>query len=458
MGTETREVVVVGGGTAGAFAAAAAASKGRDVVVLERKPASEAGQIACGDALKRAGGFPDVVDTDRLREEAVTNRSLRRAVFLNPDGQDYEYRFRDRGAVVDRARFGEVLLDEAARAGADIHYNTVVTDVRQNGRVRGVDAVRDGSPVTYESAVVVDAAGSMSLLQERVDFAGTRYDTTAEYSQFCSAYREIIETPEPVEYDDALVFKPTEELGYLWYFPRSPTVVNAGLGFQMSERPLELVDVLERDLQTRPEFEGARVRDSLGAALPTRRPYDSAVAPGFLSAGDAAGHVNPTNGEGLSGAARAGYFAGNVAADAVAEGTVDEAGLWGYNRAVQATFGGGYAALDLYNILATAHGMDEITEFVAGLPGQQLLDIVTERGRFAPTPIELFTLGIRTLVGTRGHWDLLYEGYRVRELADQLETVYEDYPTDPEGFEAWRDRRDAVLAEVYEVTGADPKY
>ncbi len=205
MCTETYDIVVVVGGTAGAFAAAAAAGKGCDVALLERKSGSEAGHIACGDALKAAEGFPDTVDTNYLREEAVSNGGLQRAVFLNPAGEDYEYQFREDGTIIDRKRFGEVLLEEADRAGAELHYNTVVRDARQNGRVRGVDAVREGDPVRYESDIVIDAAGSLSLLQDQVDFGGTHYDTNVQFSQFCSAYREVIETPDPVEYDDALV-------------------------------------------------------------------------------------------------------------------------------------------------------------------------------------------------------------------------------------------------------------
>ena len=229
MTTETRDIVVVGGGTAGCFAAATAAGEGLDVVVLERKSEEEGGHIACGDAIKGKSTFPDVIDRDYLREESFTNENIQRAMFMNPKGENYDIPFQGgSGAVVDRKRYGEVLLEEVDRVGADIHYNTVVKDVMQNGKVTGVTAMREGDSIAYEADVVVDAAGALSLLQDKVDFEGTTYDTNVDYSQFCSAYREVIETKEPVEYDDAIVFKPTDELGYLWYFPRTDREINAG--------------------------------------------------------------------------------------------------------------------------------------------------------------------------------------------------------------------------------------
>jgi len=147
----------------------------------------------------------------------------------------------------------------------------VINDVIQTGggRVTGLRAKRKGTPVTYEADLVIDGAGSLSLLQDKADFEGTTFDTNVRYSQFCSAYREIVEVPEPVEWDDALVFKATDRAaGYLWYFPRTATEINAGLGFQMNEEPMQLVEALKRDLRNRPEFEGAEVKDKLGAALP----------------------------------------------------------------------------------------------------------------------------------------------------------------------------------------------
>ncbi|ERG96536.1 MAG: hypothetical protein J07HQW2_03016 [Haloquadratum walsbyi J07HQW2] len=227
MPTEAYDIVVVGGGTAGTFAAATAASEGLDVIILERKSADEAGHIACGDAIKGTSTFPDVIDRNYLKSESFTNQRIQRAVFENPRGGSVDIDFADNGAVLDRKRYGEVLIEEAERSGADIQYNTVVQDISQadDGTVTGVHATRNGTTYTYKADITIDAAGALSILQDKTDFTGTYFDTNVSYSQFCSAYREVLEVPDPVEYDDAIVFKPTDELGYLWYFPRTATEI-----------------------------------------------------------------------------------------------------------------------------------------------------------------------------------------------------------------------------------------
>ncbi|GAB3027308.1 geranylgeranyl reductase family protein [Natronobiforma cellulositropha] len=456
MSTQSHDMVVVGGGTAGCFAAVTAAREGLDVVLVERKTEEEGGHIACGDGIKGASSFPDVIDHDRL-EEAFTNRGITRAVFENPaTGEEIDIPFNETGGVVDRYKYGQILLAEVDRAGVEVHYETVVQDVRQDGDgvVTGVETRRNGESVTYETDVVVDGAGSLSLLQDKIDFSGSHFDTNVNYSQFCSAYREVVELEEPVDWDDALVFKPTEELGYLWYFPRSPTEINAGLGFQMNKEPMELVKVLKADLESRAEFAGATVKNKLGAALPTRRPYDSAVHPGYVAVGDAAAHVNPCTGGGIPGAAKAGHWAASVAADAITDGDVSESALWEYNHRVQTGFGKRFAAMDLYNIFGGAHDIDELVSVITALPGQQLVDAIGKKG----TASMGLGLKLKTLVKTFGHWDVLYELHRVQKTAASLKDVYDTYPNTPDGFSAWEGERDAVMDRLYEITGADAKY
>lgn len=212
------DIVVVGGGTAGSFAAATAADAGFDVVLLERKSESEAGRIACGDAIKGKSTFPDVINIDYLKEESFTNQGIRRAIFENPyENQELEVEFGRSGSVIDRKRYGEVLLEEAQRLGVTIEYNTVVTEVCQEGKqICGIRAKQNGDQITYNADITIDAAGALSVLQDTADFSKSTFDTNVRYSQFCSAYREVVEVPEPIDWADAIKFKPTTELGYLF--------------------------------------------------------------------------------------------------------------------------------------------------------------------------------------------------------------------------------------------------
>ena len=450
------DVVVVGAGTAGCYAAATAAAAGLDVAVVERKTAEEAGHIACGDALKGADTFPESIPKSRI-EGAFTNTGVDHGRFEIPQ-EDTVLDIPVPGelAVIDRLEFGQLLIEGAESAGAAFHYNTVVQDVTQadDGTVTGIRGTRRGDAVEYDAEVVIDGAGALSILQDKTDFSGTHFDTNVSYSQFCSAYREIVEVDEPVEWDDALVFKPTERAaGYLWYFPRTETTINAGLGFQMNEEPMRLVDDLKRDLETRPEFEGAEVTDKLGAALPTRRPYDSAVAPGFIAAGDAAGHVNPTTGGGIAGAAYAGTYAGEQAVEAVSEGDVSESALWRYNERVMNRFGARYAGLDVYNVLSTAVDVDDLMGLLASLPGEKLADaLYSGSTSFSPTLIA------KTLRDSYGYWSQILEFYRTKNLADELMDHYDRYPRRPEAVDVWQSERDRLMERIYDVTGAEAKY
>ncbi|RQG91470.1 geranylgeranyl reductase family protein [Natrarchaeobius halalkaliphilus] len=455
-GTRGVDVAVVGAGTAGCYAGATVASEGYDVVILERKSEEEAGHIACGDALKGANAFPDSIPKSQI-ESAFTNTGVDHGRFEIPQEDTVlEIPVPGELAVIDRWEYGRRIIEGAIDAGAELHYDTVVQDVTQtdDGRVTGVEAIRKGEPLTYEADVVIDAAGSLSVLQDHVDFSGSTFDTNVDYSHFCSAYREIVHVEEPVDWHDALVFKPTERAaGYLWYFPRTETEINAGLGFQMTEEPMKLVDDLKRDLENRPEFEGAEVDDKLGAALPTRRPYDSAVHPGYMAVGDAAGHVNPTTGGGIAGAAYAGQYAAEQAIEGVATGAFDEDVFWRYNERVMDHFGARYAALDVYNILSTAVDVDDLMGLLAAMPGDKLAEALYS----GSTDIGL-KLKLEALLKSRGHWGTIWNLYQTKRRADDLLEHYESYPSSPDGFAAWQARRDELMEAVYETTGADPKY
>jgi len=456
MTTHEYDVASVGAGTSGCYAAATISNAGLDAVIIERKDAEEAGHIACGDALKGADKFPSAIPKSKI-EPAFTNTGVDHGRFEIPSHDTVlEIPVPGELAVIDRLKYGKLLIEGAEEAGAEFHYDTVVNDVKQtdDGQITGVVGKHNGEPVEYDAAVVIDGAGALSLLQDKADFADSTFDTNVRYSQFCSAYREIVEVDEEVEWDDALVFKPTERAaGYLWYFPRTSTEINAGLGFQMTEEPMQMIDDLKGDLRDREEFENAEVTDKLGAALPTRRTYDSAVAPGYMAVGDAAAHVNPTTGGGIAGAAYAGQYAAEQAIDAIDAGDVSEDALWHYNERVMEHFGARYAGLDVYNILSTAVDVDDLMGLLAALPGKKLAEALYD-GKTAMGPL----LAARTAINSFGYWRQILDFYKVKQVAEQVIDHYERYPSSPDALDAWQRQRDELMETVYDVTGAEPKY
>ncbi|AFZ74235.1 NAD(P)/FAD-dependent oxidoreductase [Natronobacterium gregoryi] len=479
------DVVVVGGGVAGCFAAATAAVEGVDVVQLERKSRQKGGFIACGDAMKSPrdpSNYPGPIDMDAIAsdEAVLVDSNIDRIEFWDDAvGVRKVLPYEDGSNVVDRYEFGQRLLEQAADLGVEQHYDTVVNEVVQNGRVTGVKAIRDGEPVTYGCDVLIDAAGAQSILQDMVGFESldTPGDPTFEvpqYTHFGSAYREIIETDEPVEYHDAIVGKPLEELGYIWYFPRTPTEINVGLGFQMNKEPIPLVDRLRRDVETRPEYQKAAVaekfdgKNKLGSAIALRRPLDSMVAPGYLAAGGAAGTTHPITGKGIRGAAYSGYSAGRAAVEAIEDGDFSEHGLWEHNRWLYREHGEAakLASWDAYNVAANSIDVNVLRALTALLPEKEIRGIVGTSTEVDDLKSKLFVgagLARNALSEFRaGTFDTL--GVSKSELYDAIRSVgqtrdhvtayerqYEAYPEDRSGFESWLSDRNRIDRDFYDA-------
>jgi flavin-dependent dehydrogenase len=173
----------------------------------------------------------------------------------------------------------------------------------------------------------------------------------------------------------------------------------------------------------------------------------------LIAAGDAAGHINPTTGGGIAGAAYAGEYAGEQAIRAIESGEPDEDALWRYNERVMDHFGARYAGLDVYNVMATAVDVDDLTNLLVSLPGENLAEALysgsTEIG---------WKLKLQAAVKTFGYWGTILNFYRTKRLADELLDHYERYPDRPESLAPWQRERDEIMERIYETTGAEAKY
>ncbi|MGH8261062.1 MAG: NAD(P)/FAD-dependent oxidoreductase [Steroidobacteraceae bacterium] len=163
MTAERREIVVIGGGPAGAIASALLRRRGRDVLVLERQrfPRFSIGESLlahCLDFVEEAGMLPAV--------EAGGFQYKDGAAFAR--GEEYgDFGFAERytaGRVstyqVQRARFDQILAEEAQRQGAEIRFATEIIAVECGaGGARVTARAADGSVAGIEAGFVLDASG-----------------------------------------------------------------------------------------------------------------------------------------------------------------------------------------------------------------------------------------------------------------------------------------------------------
>jgi len=173
-----------------------------------------------------------------------------------------------------------------------------------------------------------------------------------------------------------------------------------------------------------------------------------------MAVGDAAGHVNPTTGGGIPGAAKAGHWAAKKAVEAVSSGDASEQRLWEYNYKVMRDFGKRFAAMDVYNIFGGANNVDDLVSILTSMPSQQIIDTLGKEG----TASMSLGLKLKTILETYGHWETLYDLYQAQGKAAEVKELYDDYPSSPTEFDAWQATRDSLMDEVYDLTDAEPKY
>lgn len=157
------DVAVIGAGPAGTIAAALLKRRGWNVLILEgqRFPRFSIGESLlthCLDFVEEAGMLPAV--------EAAGFQFKNGAAFVR--GEEYgEFDFSDQYTPgrhstfqVERARFDQLLADEACRQGVEIRYEARVTSVDLSSDRQRVQ-VRDASGAEYEitARFILDASG-----------------------------------------------------------------------------------------------------------------------------------------------------------------------------------------------------------------------------------------------------------------------------------------------------------
>jgi geranylgeranyl diphosphate/geranylgeranyl-bacteriochlorophyllide a reductase len=292
------DVVVVGGGPSGATAAEDLARSGVKVALLDR-----AGRIKpCGGAIP-----PRLIADFDVPDSKIVAR-IQTARMISPSGRKVDIPI-ENGFVgmVDREHFDEFLRVRAKKAGAHRYTGTYVRLEREGGTTQVV--FRDkisGNEQKLGAKVVIGADGARSDVARDEVPGGDRIP-------YVIAYHEIIEAPEPskaydpvrcdVVYDGAI-----SPDFYGWVFPHGAQA-SVGMGTGRDGVDLKAATAALRAASGLAECRTIRKE---GAPIPLK-PLDRwDNGRDVVLAGDAAGVVAPSSGEGI-------YYAmvgGRVAATA----------------------------------------------------------------------------------------------------------------------------------------------
>ena len=305
---ETFDVVVVGGGPSGATAAQALAAAGRRVMLMDR-----AGRIKpCGGAIP-----PRLIKDYAIPDSQLVARA-NCARMVSPAGKNVDIPI-EGGFVgmVDRDRFDEFLRERAAEAGAV--RRTGVFEKIERGE-DGVNVIHyrrrdsqrpgEGTPARVRARAVIGADGANSAVARQAV-------PGAERVKHVFAYHEILARPEhePEGYDgsrcDVWYQGRLSPDFYGWVFPHGDTL---SVGTGSADKGFSLRNAVG-ELREATGLQHAKTLRREGAPLPMKplKRWDNGRD--VVLAGDAAGVVAPSSGEGI-------YYAmvgGTLAAEAVAQ-------------------------------------------------------------------------------------------------------------------------------------------
>ena len=337
------QVLVVGGGPGGASAAFWLAKRGVDVTMVEKKRYPR--EKACGDGLtpRAVRQLVDMgFDFDRPDVHRVVGlRSYAGDVMLEMPWPEHSV-YPNWGATLRRADLDGRVAALAEAAGATVLQGVEAVAVVGDGDLTAVELRRKGEEtevVTPDYVVVAD--GSLSRFGRKLGASRRR-----DYP-FGLAVRGYWESPNSTDgyIESQLDIRDREGRampGYGWVFPMGDGTINVGAGLVSTFKgwkDINTSEILEAYLAELPDhwhIEEDPIARPIGGKLPMAFSVGPKTGRNWVLVGDAAGAVNPFNGEGIDYAYETGRLAAGFISEALATG--DPTTLAAYDEALVAEY------------------------------------------------------------------------------------------------------------------------
>jgi len=307
------DVVVVGGGPSGSTAAEDLARSGHTVALIDR-----------GGRIKPCGGaIPPRLMQDFDISDAQLVAKVNTARMVSPTGRHVDIPI-ENGFVgmVDRKDFDPFLRQRAASAGAELLTGTFLR-IEREGKRRFV-IYRDkesGEERKLQTRIIIGADGARSKVARQHVPGGDKIP-------YVLAYHEIIEAPAANDvYDptrcDVIYDGAISPDFYGWIFPHGGTT-SVGMGTIVPDVDLKKATAA---LRTTFGLSDCKTLRREGAPIPLKplRFWDNAND--VVLAGDAAGVVAPSSGEGIYYAMVGGRVAATAAAATIKTGRITNLAL-----------------------------------------------------------------------------------------------------------------------------------
>jgi halogenation protein CepH len=316
VSVEDFDVVVIGGGPGGSTAATVLAMQNHRVLLLER---DKFPRYQIGESLLPATvhGVCKILGLSEELKQAGFVRKLGGTFRWGTNPEPWTFSFSTASAIsapksyayqVERAKFDELLLRNAAHNGVDVREQHSVTEVLfESGRARGIEFEdADGNARRATAKYIIDASGHQSKVYTKV---GERIYSNFFQNLALFGYYENGERFPPPR--DGNIFCAAFDEGWFWYIPLSATLTSVGavVSKEYADRLKGgYEEAMNRFIASCPEIarllaNARRVTEGIYGQLRVRKDWsytnERFWVPGLLLVGDAACFIDPVFSSGV---------------------------------------------------------------------------------------------------------------------------------------------------------------